>query len=298
MSWASVPPALIAPPVNSPPSSYLNGETLSAAGGASGAGININGEIDYYQFTATRSGTDVFTAVSPGHTLNTVIAVYDSSGHRLASNDNVAPGDTNSETSVTLTAGKRYSFGVTNELSNSTHGRYNWSIAGPALAGFQSAIESRARALGLGFTGTGVSGLEAVADGYRIRYANGDVFDSAATGVRSDHGAIRDEYNAIASETDVNRKGRPEPAGDAHQRDEKDVPGVPAAPDRTRSEGGAIYWSAATGPHVAVYGRHRRQVQRPGRGRRLRPAPPATRRTWATRRGSVSPTSGTRPAFT
>jgi hypothetical protein len=251
LSWASVPPAAIAPPANSPPSIYLNGVTLSAAGGASGSGINIQGEIDYYQFTATRSGTYVFAAVSPGHALNTVIAVYDSSGHRVASNDNVAPGDTNSETSVTLTAGKRYSFGVTNELSNATHGRYNWSIAGPALAGFQSAIESRAHALGLGFTGARVSGLEAVADGYRIRYANGDVFDSAATGVRSDHGAIRDEYNAIASETDVNGKVVQNVLG-MPTSDEKDVPGVPGARMNT-FEGGAIYWSPATGPHV-VYG--------------------------------------------
>ena len=125
MSWASVPPALIAPPANNPPSTYLNGVTLSAAGGASGSGINIQGEIDYYQFTATKSGTYAFASVSPGHTLNTVIAVYDSSGHRLASNNDVARGDTNSETSVSLQAGKKYSFGVTNDLSNSTHGSYN-----------------------------------------------------------------------------------------------------------------------------------------------------------------------------
>ena len=145
LSWASVPPALIAPPANSPPSSYLNGETLSAAGGASGAGININGEIDYYQFTATRSGTYVFDAVSPGHAMDTVIAVYDSSGNRLACNDDVARGDTNSKTSVTLTAGKRYSFQGSQNGTLQLHPRPVQLVdrRPGVLAGFQSAIESR-----------------------------------------------------------------------------------------------------------------------------------------------------------
>ena len=185
------PPALITPPVNNPPSTYVYGESLSTPGDAHGSNTNLHGEVDFYHFTATQGGTYLFDAASPGHAVDTVIAVYDSSEHRLAYDDNIAPGNTDSEASVALQAGHHYFLGVTNYISNTTHGSYNWSIDGPA----HTAIEFKARALGSGFTGAVVSGLEAASGGYRIRYANCDIYDSPSTGAHEVHGAIRAEYN-------------------------------------------------------------------------------------------------------
>ena len=73
--------------------------------------------------------------------MDTVIAVYDASGNRLGYNDDIAPGNHDSETSVALQAGHQYFLGVTNYISNTTHGSYNWSIDGPAhLAPVEQAI--------------------------------------------------------------------------------------------------------------------------------------------------------------
>ena len=247
LSWGSVPPALITPPVNSPPSTYVYGESLSTPGDAHGSNTNLHGEVDFYHFTATQGGTYLFDAASPGHAVDTVIAVYDSSGHRLAYDDDIAPGNTDSEASVALQAGHQYFLGVTNYISNTTHGSYNWSIDGPA----HTAIEFKARALGSGFTGAVVSGLEAASGGYRIRYANCDIYDSPSTGAHEVHGAIRAEYNATAFETDAYGRSVQGLLG-APTSDEMNVPGVAGARMNT-FQGGAIYWSPGTGAHV-VYG--------------------------------------------
>src|SRR4051794_9948489 len=77
LSWASVPPDYITPPVGSPPSTYVYPEALSAPGDAQGTNVNNQGEIDFYHFTAPKTGTYLFDAASPGHDLDTVIAVYD-----------------------------------------------------------------------------------------------------------------------------------------------------------------------------------------------------------------------------
>ena len=141
LSWGSVPPAHITPPVNSPPSTYVYPEALSALGDAQGPNSNVGGEVDFYRFTTPVAGTYLFDATSPGHAVDTVIAVYDASGNRLGYNDDIAPGNHDSETSVTLQAGHQYYFGVTNYITNTTHGSYNWSIDGPAhLAPVEQAI--------------------------------------------------------------------------------------------------------------------------------------------------------------
>src|SRR5208337_4877252 len=141
LSWGSLPPALITPPVNSPPSTYVYPEALSALGDAQGSNRNVGGEVDFYRFTTPVAGTYHFDATSPGHAVDTVIAVYDASGNRLGYNDDIAPGNHDSETSVALQAGHQYFLGVTNYISNTTHGSYNWSIDGPAhLAPVEQAI--------------------------------------------------------------------------------------------------------------------------------------------------------------
>ena len=247
LSWGSVPPAYIAPPANSPPSIYVYPVALSAPGDAQGPNSNVGGEVDFYRFTTPVAGTYLFDATSPGHAVDTVIAVYDASGNRLGYNDDIAPGNHDSETSVTLYAGQQCYLGVTNYITNTTHGSYNWSIDGPAHA----AIEFKARALGSGFTGAAVSGLETVPGGYRIRYANCDIYNSPSTGAHEVHGAIRAEYAATANEGDAYGTVVQQILG-APTSDEMDVPGVAGARMNT-FEGGAIYWSPGTGAHV-VYG--------------------------------------------
>src|SRR5262249_59830731 len=86
----------------------------------------------------------------------------------------------------------------------------------------------------------------------RIRYANADIFDSPSTGVHAVHGAIRDEYNATASETDINGNVVQNLLG-APTSDETDVPGVPGARMNT-FQGGAIYLSADNNEAHVVYG--------------------------------------------
>jgi uncharacterized protein with LGFP repeats len=254
LSWTSVPPALITPPTNNPPSTYLYNVNLDASGNAHGSNTNVRGEIDFYHFTATQSGTYVFDAASPNHQVDTVIAVYNSSGHRLAYNDdiNTLVGNTDSETSVALQAGHQYYFGATNYIANTTHGPFKWSIDGPAIGAIYSAIEAKAAALGSGFTGAPVSALQpAVNGGYYIHFANCDIYDSPATGAHEVHGAIRAEYNFTASETDAYGRQVQRLVG-LPTSDEMNVPGVAGARMNT-FQGGAIYWSSGTGAHV-VYG--------------------------------------------
>ena len=246
LSWGSVPPALITPPVNSPPSTYVYPEPSAPRAMPTGP-IATSTARSISIASPPRWGTYLFDAASPGHAVDTVIAVYDASGNRLGYNDDIAPGNHDSETSVTLQAGQQYYFGVTNYITNTTHGSYNWSIDGPAHA----AIEFKARALGSGFTGAAVSGLEAVPGGYRIRYANCDIYDSPSTGAHEVHGAIRAEYAATANEGDAYGTVVQRILG-APTSDEMNVPGVAGARMNT-FQGGAIYWSPATGAHV-VYG--------------------------------------------
>jgi hypothetical protein len=139
LSWMTVPPAHIAPQVNSPPSTYVYPVALSTQDDAhpivdaQGSNRNVGGEVDFYRFTTPLAGTYQFDATSPGHAVDTVIAVYDASGNRLGYNDDMAQGNRDSETSVTLQANNQYYFGVTNYIANTTHGSYNWRIHGDAL---------------------------------------------------------------------------------------------------------------------------------------------------------------------
>jgi uncharacterized protein with LGFP repeats len=179
--------------------------------------------------------------------VDTVIAIYSASGNRLGYNDNIAPGNTNSEVPVSLQGGQPYYFGVTNYITNNTHGPYTWSIDGPA----HTAIEFKARALGSVFTGAAVSGLQTVPGGNDIRYAKCDIYYSPATGAHEVHGAIRAEYNATASETDSAGRDVQTLLG-LPTSDEMDVPKYPGARMNT-FQGGVIYWSPSYGAHV-VYG--------------------------------------------
>jgi hypothetical protein len=100
------------------------------------------------------------------------------------------------------------------------------------------AISDKANALGAGFTGNAVSGLETVTGGFRIRYQNCDIYYSASTGAHEVHGDIRAKYNA---------KGGPDSDLALPVTDET---GTPDGIGRYNhfSGNGSIYWEPNTGP--------------------------------------------------
>jgi hypothetical protein len=88
---------------------------------------------------------------------------------------------------------------------------------------------------------------------YRVSYFQDGraIVWSAAYGAHLIYGAIGAEYAALVNERDVSGYPLLSVLG-APTSDEMDVPGVPGARMNT-FQGGAIYWSPATGAHV-VYG--------------------------------------------
>jgi uncharacterized protein with LGFP repeats len=238
--------------VNNPPSTYVIPSTLSTPGDAQGSNSIVGGEVDFYRFTTPQGGTYLFDATSPGHAVDTVIAVYDANGNRLGYNNDVAPGNTDSEVSVNLPAGQQFYFGITSNLATSTHGAYNWSIDGPV----HRMIELKARALGSKFTGSATSDLQTFlsGSGYFIRYTNCDIFGSLMAAYEVD-GPILLEYAATSQEKDAYYGTDVQQFLGLPTSDEMDVPGVSGARMNT-FQGGTIYWSSAPvvrGAHV-VYG--------------------------------------------
>ena len=79
------------------------------------------------------SGTYRLAASTPNSRLDTVLGVYSSAGGRLAYNDDVSGSNRDSDLTVTLTAGSRYFFGITN-YTGTSGGSYTWLVDGPTAA--------------------------------------------------------------------------------------------------------------------------------------------------------------------
>ncbi len=125
-SWGGLPPSALALPA-SPVAVALN-----ASGDASGQAAITNNEVDWYRFTVA-AGSATFSASTPTSNLDTVLGLYNASGRRVASNDDISyPGNTDSRATVTLTAGTYY-LGVTNYVGTAG-GSYTWAIDAPAVA--------------------------------------------------------------------------------------------------------------------------------------------------------------------
>ncbi len=76
---------------------------------SSGTTINPIGDIDYYSFTATTGATvDIFTQNEPGSTLDGAIALYNSGGVLIASNDDFNDDTNQSRVVATLDADDTY----------------------------------------------------------------------------------------------------------------------------------------------------------------------------------------------
>src|SRR5262245_14880037 len=108
-SWAGVPPAVIAVP----PSGTTD-VTLNNLGDASGSAAITANEADFYRFTAQSTGSHTFAASRTSGGLDTVIGVFNSSGQRLAFNDDINFFNLNSRLTTSLTAGQTYYLGVSN----------------------------------------------------------------------------------------------------------------------------------------------------------------------------------------
>lgn len=157
LSWSSVPPAAY--------SVYTIGQTESRVGLNSQADYSTNasisyGEIDWYGFTATRTGSYRIDATTPYSNLDTVLAIYDSAGNRGPYSDD-APGlGRDSRITVNLVAGNTYHVGVTN-YQGTSGGSYSLVIDGP------NGVTTASRTLYIDFDGISLSRNDLT------RFANG-----------------------------------------------------------------------------------------------------------------------------
>jgi hypothetical protein len=127
LSWGSLPPASVA--VGTRVNASFDSNRI-----AWGQAAITRNEVDFYSFIAPVSGSYKFSAWNPNDTLDTVLGVYRattlSAGSRIAYNDDVSGGMW-SQVSVSLAAGKRYFFGITNYL-RTANGAYYWRVDGPS----------------------------------------------------------------------------------------------------------------------------------------------------------------------
>ena len=94
-------------------------------GSDAGGDAWINSEVDYYRFVACLvSGAYRFSTSTPTGPLDTVLGVFQPTctGQRLAYNNDAAPGNTDSDATLTLASGQKYFLAVTN-LNGSLGGR-------------------------------------------------------------------------------------------------------------------------------------------------------------------------------
>src|SRR4029078_8261768 len=83
LTWGGIPPTSIAPPTNA------LAVTLNAHNDASGTAAIATTEVDYYSFTATRSGAYTISTATPTSSVDTVLGVFNSVGQRLTYNDDI-----------------------------------------------------------------------------------------------------------------------------------------------------------------------------------------------------------------
>jgi Bacterial pre-peptidase C-terminal domain len=145
MSWGGVPPALAFP-------TNAVRLTLDAQAQAQAPAAITANEVDFYRFTAPTTGNYHIGAATPTSSLDTVLAVYNWNGQRIAYNDDISANNSDSQVTVSLTAGQTYFVGITN-YTGSPNGGYSWFIAGPAGGARDDAYEDNdtmARATDLG----------------------------------------------------------------------------------------------------------------------------------------------------
>jgi hypothetical protein len=142
-SWFGAPPEFIAPPTTAVRVS------LNAAGDATGAASITRGEEDFFTFVAPTDGAYRLAVNTPSSNLDPVLGVFNAAGQRLAFNDDVAFPNTDSQLFVTLDAGQRYFFGVSN-FTDGAQGSYTWVVDGERGDDTFENNDTRATAFNLG----------------------------------------------------------------------------------------------------------------------------------------------------
>jgi hypothetical protein len=153
LSWSSVPPSWVN--LNAPEDYHYN-ISFGTAGGYAHSTYLIDDEVDFRTFVAPRTGTYTFEARAVnGSSIDTVAALFDANGYRLAYNDD-SGGTYNSKFTVNLTAGRAYNFGITNYI-NSSAGDYQAVITSPSIS--SSDWKSGTFATGGGWNSSGTATL-------------------------------------------------------------------------------------------------------------------------------------------
>ncbi|MFT3878809.1 MAG: leishmanolysin-related zinc metalloendopeptidase [Gemmatales bacterium] len=125
-SWAAIPSLTQALP------KLFTNVSLNSLGSSNGTGAISTGEVDWYRFTATKTGTYTISATTPSSNLNTVAALYSTEGLRLAYNNDAGTGNTDSSFNINLVLGRSYYLGVTN-FTGTSRGDYLWKVLGPPV---------------------------------------------------------------------------------------------------------------------------------------------------------------------
>src|SRR5687768_10259764 len=121
-SWSGVPAQLN--PV--PPQSRLT--QLYFAGDATGTATIATNEVDYYWFTAGRTGPFTFIVTTTAtNNLQAALGVFDAQGRRIGYALDTSATDTDCRVNVNLTAGRTYFLGVTNR-TGTPGGAYRYTI--------------------------------------------------------------------------------------------------------------------------------------------------------------------------
>jgi hypothetical protein len=123
-SWGPVPPSPVAIPTT-------NVTTVDLSAGIFQGFASISStEEDWYTFVAPKSGVHVIWTSTANNVPDTVLGVYNSAGTLLASNDDFAAPDRDSQVQVSLTKDVQYYFGITNYI-NTAGGDYEYLLRAP-----------------------------------------------------------------------------------------------------------------------------------------------------------------------
>jgi hypothetical protein len=183
LTWSGIPPATIQPPASSV------AVTLDAQADATGTAYIASSEVDYYRLTAPTSGAYHITATTPSSNLDTVLGVFNSSGARIAYNDDAAyPQTTDSDLTVNLQAGSSYYFGIT-KYTGSPTGKYTWLVDGPSGSVTDDAYEENDTMAAAADLGT-ISALRTISNLVMADSADWYRFSITGTGSSSSYVSI------------------------------------------------------------------------------------------------------------
>ncbi|MBL8799317.1 MAG: T9SS type A sorting domain-containing protein, partial [Planctomycetia bacterium] len=121
LAWGSLPPPTIAIPTSA----------LAVDLDTQGTATIAGNEVDFYLLDVQSPATYIISAATPASNLDTVLALYDANGLRLAFNDDVSATNLDSSLNRFLQPGIYY-FGIT-KLAGTPGGSYTWSVAEPTI---------------------------------------------------------------------------------------------------------------------------------------------------------------------